>query len=310
MTSKSNPKSGMNMTMIAAAVVVIIIIIVGAVALTGSKTKSAQGTTSIAQQNSGTTAPTTVPAGGSSASTTNPTTTVASSSGGSSTGSSTDFSSWVGQNLTLSQFAQDIGSSTYSKPTNVNATYDYESSIYTSAPYAFSFNVTGVTNVAKYNNDSRTTTTTNSSGQTETSILIYNATSKNEYTCSSTGTSSFSCFVAANVSSVNSSTDYVGSLASNSSIKGYINNITVTTSSHNGLACTLISGHLHISSQDANGTYAMDAQTSICVSTQYNTWLTQKLVGMITSSSQGYNASSNLNYTESEVSISSNNLLQ
>jgi hypothetical protein len=303
MATNSSASSMNNMKMIGAAIVIVIIIAVGAVLLTSSKSSASKTTTTVLVTTTATTG--TNPANVTSTVTnttasTAPTTTA-------NAGNSATFQGWSGQNLSLTQYSQELNNLTFTKATMLNATYNFKSEISFSGNYAFSENTTGTTNVEKYYNSSRTTTNSNTAYGAFSSVIIYNATSKKGYICTSSfENTSASCMVSAAESIVNS-TGILSSAGANVTLTGYFNNITVSTTSYKGQACTLVSGNLYMKAVTKNppiSTSVIEGRSSECTSSQYNAWLNQSLVGKITATSNGNTTSATIDYSEAETSIS------
>jgi hypothetical protein len=297
-SSKNASKNNMNMKMVGAAIAVIVVIIIiaaGAYVLSkggqhsSGTTTVTNATTSVATNASGSTAPTT-------AATTAATTTAASNV------TSTSFSSWAGQNISLSSFSRQLSEDSYFSQKELNVTYNYKEQLATKGTYAYVGNYTGTTNLALYYNSTRLTTNTTVAGTATTDVSIYNATSRDQYTCTEYS-GSFTCYLeASNVTPENSTgLGYIGK--ENSSVTGYINNIVVTSdSSYNGQPCTLITGHIYIKYTGTNASSTTNGQISSCVANNNNIWLTQALNATITSSASGQTYNSTLNYTEHELS--------
>ncbi len=282
------------MVMIGAAVVVIIVIVAAAVLLMG-KSDAPQSTT-IA---------TTIVAGGTStvAANVNTTTTVL-QSGSSSQPPSLE--SYVGKNITLQQFKSDVGSTLYATaPSQINVSYNYTLAITSTSAQKYSFNATGHVNVAEYYKSFRIMSTNNGYGGNSTVVSIYNASTRTDYVCTN-ASGSYTCVETATNANWSSgaSLGYFSNLNSNNT-SGYLNNITVSTSSYNGQPCTMMSASMHIASTSTGSPTVTNGKSSMCLAEQTDALLTLTIHGTVASTMDGKNYTSNLNYVYNEVLMGS-----
>lgn len=297
-----NPKKESNMKMIAAAVIVIVIIAIGALVLVGNNGKKSGQQPSSAQTSS---IPSTIAKSNSNASstlTTAPTTTVQSGS----SNQTPSLESYVGQNITLQQFKSDVGSALYATtPSHINVSYNYTLAITSTGTQKYSFNATGHVNVAEYYKNFRITSLNNGYGGNHTVVSIYNASTRTDYVCSN-ASGSYTCVeTATNANWSNgASLGYFSGLTSNNT-SGYLNNITVSTSSYNGQPCTLMSASMHVVSTSTGSPTITNGKSSMCLAEQTDALLTMNLQATVASTMGGKNYTSNLNYVYNEVSMSS-----
>ncbi len=292
-----------SMQLIGAAIVVIVVIGAGVVLFTGHGSGTASTTVATTVANNGTATTVSSGSNGTTAMTTAATTIPTQQN------NSLSLQSLVGENVSLNDFNNVFGGATFSKASTLNATYNYKYKYTLTGSYAYTINGTGTTVVEKYYNDSRITTTGMASGETFVTTLISNSSSKKNYVCTSFNGGSTSCSVSATNISLSGSTGgqgFVGSEAgSNTTVSGYYNNIAVSSSSYNGQPCTLVTGNIYVNAQAKNGSTSavLQGTTSACVSTQDNTWLSEGMLGTMTTTSKGTTIGANMNYSMVEVSL-------
>ena len=77
----------------------------------------------------------------------------------------------------------------------------------------------------------------------------------------------------------------------------------VSSASYNGQPCTLVSGDLYVKAQKTVSSTAFKGTSSACISTQYDTWLNQSVIGTVSVDSSGRIINATMNYGEHEIAI-------
>ena len=276
--------SANSMKLIGGAIVVIIIVAVAVVFFATGKSKSLGATTTVL--------PPVITSGSGNSTTvlsTAPTTSVAATTvQPSSSSQPQSLESYVGKNITLQQFKSDVGSTLYATaPNQTNVSYNYTLAITSTGAQKYSFNSTGHVNVAEYYKNFRITSTNNGYGGNHTVVSIYNASTRTDYVCSNASGSYICVETATNANWSNgASLGYFSGLNSNNT-SGYLNNITVSTSSYNGQPCTLMSSSMHIVSTSTGSPTVTIGKSSMCLAEQTDALLTMNLQATVVSTMGG-----------------------
>ncbi len=281
----------MNKMILVGAVVIIVIVAAGAFFLVGNKNGTQPGATSSINST-----------GSSNAS--------GSKGTGQPTGSSLD--SWVGKNLTLTEFSKDFANETNSKATNLNETYKYTEGIaLSSGAYQENTTTNGMITIEIYYNSSRITTSSNSSfGVTLSNILIYNSSSRTIYSCNKYN-GNYTCYVgstnvsesSANLANTTGSLGFLTGGGSAIQESGYFNNISVSNGSYNGQSCTSLKGNLYLSTGIGTSKTSFAGMFATCISTASNTWLVQSIKGIdMLVGNGGTTVNASVSYNETLVS--------